>query len=62
MVRVPLDHSTGKARGEYEDFVTGFVTPDDEVWRCSVGVTVAKDGSVVISEGGNRTIWRMSYK
>lgn len=26
VVRVSFDHSTGKARGEYEDFVTGFVT------------------------------------
>jgi len=32
IVRVPLDHSTGKARGEYEDFVTGFVTRDGNVW------------------------------
>src|SRR6266581_2346662 len=32
IVRVPFDHSTGKALGEYEDFVTGFVTPDGKVW------------------------------
>src|SRR5437763_5958665 len=61
VVRVPFDHSTGKARGEYEDFVTGFVTPDGKVWGRPVGITVAKDGSLLISEDGNGTIWRLSY-
>ncbi len=61
VVRVPFDHSTGKARGEYEDFVTGFVTPEGKVWGRPVGLTVAKDGSLLISEDGNGTIWRVSY-
>ncbi|HEY3663507.1 MAG TPA: PQQ-dependent sugar dehydrogenase [Chthoniobacterales bacterium] len=58
IVRVPLDH--GKARGEYEDFVTGFVTPDGNVWGRPVGLTVAKDGSLLFSEDGHGTIWRVS--
>src|SRR5207247_6453652 len=62
IVRVPLDHSTGKARGEYEDFVTGFITPDGKVWGRPVGITVAKGGSLLISEDGNCTIWRVSYR
>jgi glucose/arabinose dehydrogenase len=61
VVRVPFDHSTGKARGEYEDFVTGFITPQGKVWGRPVGITVAKDGSLLISEDGNGTIWRLSY-
>jgi glucose/arabinose dehydrogenase len=61
VVRVSFDHSTGKARGEYEDFVTGFVTPEGKVWGRPVGITVAKDGSLLISEDGNGTIWRVSY-
>jgi len=61
VVRVPFEHSTGKARGEYEDFVTGFVSPDGKVWGRPVGMTVAKDGSLLISEDGNGTIWRVSY-
>ena len=61
VVRVPFDHSTGKARGEYEDFVTGFVTPEGKVWGRPVGITVAKDGSLLISEDGEGTIWRVSY-
>ena len=61
VVRVPFDHSTGKAHGEYEDFVTGFVTPEGKVWGRPVGITVAKDGSLLISEDGEGTIWRVSY-
>jgi len=58
IVRVPLDQ--GKARGEYEDFVTGFVTPEGNVWGRPVGLTVAKDGSLLFSEDGHGTIWRVS--
>jgi glucose/arabinose dehydrogenase len=61
IVRVPLDKATGKALGYYEDFVTGFVLPDGKVWGRPVGVTVAKDGSLLFSEDGNDTIWRVSY-
>jgi len=58
IVRVPLDN--GKARGEYEDFVTGFVTPESNVWGRPVGLTVAKDGSLLFSEDAHGTIWRVS--
>ena len=61
IVRVSFDHSTGKVGGEYEDFVTGFVTRDGDVWGRPVGITVAKDGSLLFSEDGNGTIWRVSY-
>ena len=61
IVRVPFDKSTGKARGDYEDFVTGFVTPEGNVWGRPVGITVAKDGSLLFSEDGNKTIWQVSY-
>jgi glucose/arabinose dehydrogenase len=61
IVRVPFDKSTGKTRGDYEDFVTGFVTPEGNVWGRPVGITVAKDGSMLFSEDGNKTIWRVSY-
>lgn len=60
IVRVPFDESTGKPRGDYEDFVTGFVTPEGNVWGRPVGVTVAKDGALLFSEDANGTIWRVS--
>ncbi|WOH78335.1 sorbosone dehydrogenase family protein [Bradyrhizobium sp. BEA-2-5] len=50
----------GKPTGEYEDFVTGFVVSDTEVWGRPVGVTVARDGALLVSEDGNGTIWRVS--
>ena len=61
IVRIPFDKSTGKARGDYEDFVTGFITSEGKVWGRPVGITVAKDGSLLFSEDGNKTIWRVSY-
>jgi glucose/arabinose dehydrogenase len=51
----------GVPTGEYEDFVTGFVTEDGSVWGRPVGVTIAKDGALLFSEDGNSTIWRVTY-
>ena len=62
VIRVPFDHSTGKPTGEYEDFVTGFVTPESNVWGRPVGIAVAKDGSLLFSEDANGTIWRISVR
>ena len=60
VVRVPL-HGQGKASGEYEDFATGFVTDDGKVWGRPVGIAVAKDGSLLVSDDGSGSIWRISY-
>jgi glucose/arabinose dehydrogenase len=51
----------GIPTGEYEDFVTGFVLNDRDVWGRPVGVAVAHDGALLISEDGNGTIWRVSH-
>jgi glucose/arabinose dehydrogenase len=59
VVRVPLDH--GRSKGVYEDFLTGFVTPEGNVWGRPVGVTVMKDGSLLVSEDANSSIWRITY-
>ena len=60
VIRVPM-HQTGRASGEYEDFVTGFVTPDGQVWGRPVGVTVAPDGSLLVTDDGSNSIWRISH-
>jgi glucose/arabinose dehydrogenase len=60
VIRIPL-HQTGKATGEYEDFVTGFVLNNGEVWGRPVAVTVAPDGSLLITDDGSNSIWRVSY-
>ena len=59
IVRIVL--RDGVPTGEYEDFVTGFVADDGAVWGRPVGVAIAKDGSLLFTEDGNNTIWRVSY-
>ena len=60
VVRVPL-HQTGKATGEYQDFLTGFVTAEGKPWGRPVGVTVAQDGALLVTDDGSDSIWRVSY-
>jgi glucose/arabinose dehydrogenase len=59
VVRVLLDDS-GKPTGAYQDFMTGFVLDDQSVWGRPVGVEVAKDGSLLISDDGSGSIWRVT--
>ena len=60
VVRILL--KDGQPTGEYEDFLTGFVVGDSRVWGRPVGVAVARDGAFLVSEDGNGTIWRVSYR
>jgi glucose/arabinose dehydrogenase len=60
VIRIPL-HQTGHATGEYEEFLTGFVLPDGHVWGRPVGIAVAPDGSLLVSDDGSNVIWRVSY-
>ncbi len=48
--------------GEYQDFMTGFVASDQAVWARPVGLTVMRDGSMLVSEDANGTIWRIAYR
>ena len=59
VIRVRLDH--GVPTGEYDDFLTGFVVDDRSVWGRPVGVAVAHDGALLVTEDGNGTLWRISY-
>jgi glucose/arabinose dehydrogenase/cytochrome c5 len=60
VIRVPR-HQTSRASGEYEDFVTGFVIDNSRVWGRPVGITVAQDGSLLITDDGSNSVWRISY-
>ncbi|MDB5350375.1 MAG: glucose/sorbosone dehydrogenase [Planctomycetota bacterium] len=60
VVRVPM--KDGKATGEFEDFLVGFVTPQAEVWGRPVGVTVAKDGALLVTDDGSGTVWRVQFE
>ncbi len=59
---IRLRFSNGRATGEYQDFLTGFVASDQAVWARPVGIAVAHDGSLLVSEDGNGTIWRIAYR
>ena len=59
VIRVPLVN--GHPSGVHEDFVTGFVTPDGRVWGRPVGVAVAPDGSLMVTDDGSNSIWRVTY-
>ena len=60
LIRVPL-HQTGRASGEYEHFMTGFVVDNGHVWGRPVGVTVAPDGSLLVTDDASDSIWRIRY-
>lgn len=59
VITVPMVN--GKATGAYQDFLTGFVTPEGKVWGRPVGVTVAKDGSLFVTDDGSGSIWHVTY-
>jgi len=61
VVRLLFDDG-GKPTGVYEDFMTGFVLSDNQVWGRPVGVTVGQDGSLFVTEDGNGTVWRVTYQ
>src|SRR4029077_1698125 len=58
VVRIPM--KDGKPTGEYEDFLIGFVINNAQVWGRPVGVAMAKDGALLVSEDGTGTIWRVT--
>jgi glucose/arabinose dehydrogenase len=60
VVRVPMKNN--RPTGEYEDFLTGFVTPDGNVWGRPVGVAVGRDGALLVSDDGSGTVWRVAYR
>jgi glucose/arabinose dehydrogenase len=51
----------GAPTGEVEDFVTGFVVDDTHVWGRPVGVTVGRDGTLLFSEDGHGSVWRVTH-
>jgi glucose/arabinose dehydrogenase len=59
VIRVPM--KDGHATGAYEDFLTGFVRADGKVWGRPVGVAVAPDGSLFVSDDGTKSIWHVIY-
>jgi glucose/arabinose dehydrogenase len=59
VIHVPMRGT--RAVGDYEYFLTGFVTAGGEVWGRPVGVAVAKDGALLVTDDGANVIWRVAY-
>lgn len=59
VIMIPM--KDGKALGEYQDFLTGFVTPKGEVWGRPVGVAIGHDGALYVTDDGSRSVWRVVY-
>jgi glucose/arabinose dehydrogenase len=59
VVRVLMDGD--RPTGEYEDFLTGFIVDNGNVWGRPVAAVVAADGALLVSEDGNNTIQRIAY-
>jgi glucose/arabinose dehydrogenase len=62
VVFVPFKN--GKPEGGYENFVTGFWTSGTEraeVWGRPASIAVMQDGSLLIGDDTNGTIWRIAY-
>lgn len=61
---VRVKFKDGKPVGGYDNFVTGFHIDDTspaQVWGRPVGLAVAKDGSLLVTDDAGKAIWRVAY-
>ena len=58
---VRVHFKDGHATGTYEDFLTGFVVNNHDVWGRPSGVAVAHDGALLVVDDSNNTLWRIAY-
>jgi glucose/arabinose dehydrogenase len=58
-----VPYANGKPAGQAEDFVTGWLIGDTPAtaWGRPVGVTIARDGSLLVADDGGGRIWRVRY-
>jgi len=58
---VRLIFKDGAPTGEYEDFLVGFVADEASVWGRPVGVAVAGDGALLVTDDAGGAVWRVAY-
>lgn len=58
VVRVFMKH--GVPTGQYQDFMTGTVLNDREVWGRPAGVAVAADGALLVADDAGGVVWRIA--
>jgi|SRR6478672_4609508 len=63
LVFIPFD-TTGRPKGYYEDFLTGFLLNPSvpTTWGRPVGLLVLPDGSLLFTEEANNRIYRIQYR
>ncbi len=63
VVFVPFN-AAGRPQGNYEDFLTGFLTDPSgpTTWGRPVGLLVLRDGSLLVTEEANNRIYRIQYR
>lgn len=49
----------GVPTGQYQDFMSGMVLSDREVWGRPAGVAVALDGALLVVDDAGGTVWRI---
>ena len=57
VVRIRMNK--GVPTGEYQDFMTGMIVSDKEVWGRPSSVLVAQDGALLVDDDASGTIWRI---
>jgi glucose/arabinose dehydrogenase/cytochrome c2 len=58
VIRVRMKN--GVPTGEYQDFMTGMVLSDRDVWGRPAGVAVAADGALLVVDDGGGVVWRVA--
>jgi hypothetical protein len=58
VVRVMMKN--GVPTGQYQDFMTGMVLSDRDVWGRPSGVAVAADGALLVVDDGGGVVWRIA--
>jgi glucose/arabinose dehydrogenase len=59
---VRLTMKNGVPTGAYQDFMTGLIVSDKEVWGRPSSVLVASDGALLVDDDAGGTIWRIVPK
>jgi glucose/arabinose dehydrogenase len=57
---VPFEQ--GKPAGEPQDFLTGFIANENDVYGRPVGVAFMKDGTLLVADEPGNVVWRVSAK
>ncbi|MGX4643765.1 PQQ-dependent sugar dehydrogenase [Massilia sp. SYSU DXS3249] len=58
VVRVMMKN--GVPTGQYQDFMTGMVLSDRDVWGRPAAVEVAADGALLVVDDGGAVVWRIT--